>query len=311
MLLKAGYWFDIGFGSFVAFLRPLRLIRISSLKTCGYALGSLPQARWRRRHRLGCLPLLRLLRIVRPPHSRRPAFPSCCCWSLRVLTWLCFYAYLVTQQPSAFLRFKVFTQPLRSFVGDSTSSFRLSFGFKVFVRIRFGWDSAILLALSSSLRFGFFGLVVLSASPFLLPIFWGFFPLGAFAIERGFRLGFRPAAFTASCLFPYLGFLNLFTGSHFVRSFWFVGLFHPTGTCRILSFRVLPVCRAVSPSLVLFCFFVVAVPLWFSFRICRGFPRLWPYGLRPFRSCRLRTPCWLPNWFPFRNSARLGALLPT
>ena len=78
-------------------------------------------------------------------------YSTCRCWSLRVLTWLCFYAYLVTQQPSAFLRFKVFTQPLRSLVGDSTSSFRLSFGFKVFVRIRFGWDSAILLALSSSL----------------------------------------------------------------------------------------------------------------------------------------------------------------
>ena len=160
MLLVARCWFDISL-----------INQISSLKICGYALGSLP---W--------------LTGVAAIGLAVCLSASCRCWSLRVLTWLCFYAYLVTQQPSAFLRFKVFTQPLRSLVGDSTSSFRLSFGFKVFVRIRFGLGFAISLSFEVATFASLCGYTVLFAVPFLLPIFWGFFPLGAFAIERAVQV---------------------------------------------------------------------------------------------------------------------------
>ena len=114
---------------------------------------------------------------------------------------------------------------------DSTSSFRLSFGFKVFIRIRFG-----------------LGL------PFGLPVFWGFFPLGAFAIERAVQ-GSTPADYgsIASCdrrirdilSLPRSRFSQPSYGCYILCArfgLWVCSA--PLAPVGFLSFRVLPVCRA-------------------------------------------------------------------
>ena len=94
--------------------------------------------------------------------------------------------------------------------------------------------------------------------------------LGCLSFEVSFLLA--PSPSNVPFRFPDLTlstcrFSQPLSGFSFVRSFWFVGLFRPTGTCRILKLQSFTCLPSSSPSLAVVCFFAVAVPIRFSFRV--------------------------------------------